>query len=308
MRIRSIKPEFWRSDDIAALALEDRLLFIGLWSYVDDSGIGIDKVAHICADLFAADLSESPTEVLARVQGGLSRLRERGLIVRYVVDGKSYLYIANWSKHQRIDKPSKRRYPLPDEGNPAPETNPREDYGSPRETPAPGTGEQGNRGTGEQGTCDPADAGSLSDAASGTDATEATNPDAEALSHYLADRIRTNGNKVRTVGKRWHDAMDRLIRIDGYTPEQIRQVIDWSQGNEFWAPNILSAPKLREKFDTLKGQMLNERNRNQRPERMTAADRNLERGYQIAQRYTQTPQQPSLNDNPFEADIKEIRA
>ena len=88
MRIRTIKTEFWRSDDIAALALEDRLLFIGLWSYVDDSGIGIDKVAHICADLFAADLSESPTEVLARVQGGLSRLRDQGLIVRYVVDGK----------------------------------------------------------------------------------------------------------------------------------------------------------------------------------------------------------------------------
>ena len=42
--------------------------------------------------------------------------------------------------------------------------------------------------------------------------------------------------------------------------------------------------------------------------RQTAADRNLERGYQIAQRYTQTPQQPSLNDNPFEANIKEIRA
>lgn len=42
--------------------------------------------------------------------------------------------------------------------------------------------------------------------------------------------------------------------------------------------------------------------------RQTAADRNLERGYQIAQRYAQTPQPPSLNDNPFEANIKEIRA
>ena len=306
MRIRTIKPEFWRSDDIAALALEDRLLFIGLWSYVDDSGIGIDKVAHICADLFAADLSESPTEVLARVQGGLSRLRDQGLIVRYVVDGKPYLYIANWSKHQRIDKPSKRRYPLPDEGNPAPETDPREDYGSPRETPAPGTEEQGNRGTGEQGTCDPADAGSLSDAASGTDATEATNPDAEALSHYLADRIRTNGNKVRTVGKRWHDAMDRLIRIDGYTPEQIRQVIDWSQGNEFWAPNILSAPKLREKFDTLKGQMLNDRNRQaSRPQ--TAADRRLQVG---AERHLRLADYQPTSHDPFDTYVrtKEIEA
>ena len=42
--------------------------------------------------------------------------------------------------------------------------------------------------------------------------------------------------------------------------------------------------------------------------RQTAGVRNLARGYQIAQRYTQTPQQPSLNDNTIEADIKEIRA
>ena len=308
MRIRSIKPEFWRSEDIADLTVEDRLLFIGLWSYVDDNGVGIDRLADVCADLFALDLERDPPETFARVSRGLQNLSEAGRIVRYTVEGKSYLHISNWTKHQRIDKPNKARYPHPDAENATIREEVATPSRHPRETPAPGTGEQGNRGTGEQGTCDPADAGSLSDAASGTDATEATNPDAEALSHYLADRIRTNGNKVRTVGKRWHDAMDRLIRIDGYTPEQIRQVIDWSQGNEFWAPNILSAPKLREKFDTLKGQMLNERNRSQRPERMTAADRNLERGYQIAQRYTQTPQQPSLNDNPFEADIKEIRA
>ncbi len=35
VRIRSIKPEFWRSDDIDALSVFERLLFIGLWSYVD---------------------------------------------------------------------------------------------------------------------------------------------------------------------------------------------------------------------------------------------------------------------------------
>ena len=146
----------------------------------------------------------------------------------------------------------------------------------------------------------------MSDAASGADATEATNPDAEALSHYLADRIRTNGNKVRTVGKRWHDAMDRLIRIDGYTPEQIRQVIDWSQGNEFWAPNILSAPKLREKFDTLKGQMLNDRNRQaSRPK--TAADRRLQVG---AERHLRLADYQPTSHDPFDTYVrtKEIEA
>ena len=306
MRIRSIKPEFWRSEDIADLTVEDRLLFIGLWSYVDDNGVGIDRLADVCADLFALDLERDPPETFARVSRGLQNLSEAGRIVRYTVEGKSYLHITNWSKHQRIDKPNKARYPHPDAEN----ATIREEFATPsrhpRETPAPGTGEQGNRGTGEQGTCDPADAGSLSDAASGADATEATNPDAEALSHYLADRIRTNGNKVRTVGKRWHDAMDRLIRIDGYTPEQIRQVIDWSQGNEFWAPNILSAPKLREKFDTLKGQMLNDRNRQaSRPQ--TAADRRLQVG---AERHLRLADYQPTSHDPFDTYVrtKEIEA
>ena len=294
MRIRSIKPEFWRSEDIADLTVEDRLLFIGLWSYVDDNGVGIDRLADVCADLFALDLERDPPETFARVSRGLQNLSEAGRIVRYTVEGKSYLHITNWSKHQRIDKPNKARYPHPDAENATIREEVATPSRDPRETPAPGTGEQGNRGTGEQGTCDPADAGSLSDAASGADATEATNPDAEALSHYLADRIRTNGNKVRTVGKRWHDAMDRLIRLDGYTPEQIRQVIDWSQGNEFWAPNILSAPKLREKFDTLKGQMLNERNRNQR---ISAADRKLQEGMERHQQLANFTPAP----DPFEA-------
>ena len=306
MRIRSIKPEFWRSEDIADLTVEDRLLFIGLWSYVDDNGVGIDRLADVCADLFALDLERDPPETFARVSRGLQNLSEAGRIVRYTVEGKSYLHITNWSKHQRIDKPNKARYPHPDAENATIREEVATPSRHPRETPAPGTEEQGNRGTGEQGTCDPADAGSLSDAASGTDATEATNPDAEALSHYLADRIRTNGNKVRTVGKRWHDAMDRLIRIDGYTPEQIRQVIDWSQGNEFWAPNILSAPKLREKFDTLKGQMLNDRNRQaSRPQ--TAADRRLQVG---AERHLRLADYQPTSHDPFDTYVrtKEIEA
>ncbi len=67
MRIRSIKPDFWRSEDISSLRVEDRLLFIGLWSYVDDNGVGVDRDALIAADLFADDLSRDPRETLARV-------------------------------------------------------------------------------------------------------------------------------------------------------------------------------------------------------------------------------------------------
>lgn len=82
------------------------------------------------------------------------------------------------------------------------------------------------------------------------------------LAEHLAGWVVSNGNRKPNVTKRWLQAIDRLMRLDDYTPEQIRQVIDWSQKSEFWFSNILSAPKLREKFDTLKNQMFRDQNRN----------------------------------------------
>ena len=155
MRIRSIKPEFWRSQDIADLSVEDRLLFIGLWSYVDDNGVGKDVDALIAADLFALDLSRDPRETFARVSRGLQNLHEAGRITRYVVHGTPYLHVTNWGTHQRVDKPNKPRYPAPT----CDDAVIRDTLATPsrdsRETPAPGTGEQGNRGTGEQGSSAP---------------------------------------------------------------------------------------------------------------------------------------------------------
>jgi hypothetical protein len=155
MRIRSIKPEFYRSADISCLDWETRFLFIALWSYVDDNGVGVDKVSHISADLFADDLERDPSDTLARVSRGLQTLFQAGRIVRYESFGKSYLYIVNWLKHQRIDRPNKERYPAP---NPLPDADLKpepkisaENSRDTRETPATGTEEQRNRGTGEQG-------------------------------------------------------------------------------------------------------------------------------------------------------------
>lgn len=156
MRIRSIKPEFWRSEDISSLDIPDRLLFIGLWSYVDDNGVGQDRESLVAADLFADDLSRDPRETLARVSGGLERLSEAGRIVRYTVDGRAYLAVTNWERHQRIDKPNKPRYPLPTSENAVltdtlatPSRHPRETLATPSRHPRAwnrGTGEQGNRG------------------------------------------------------------------------------------------------------------------------------------------------------------------
>ena len=56
MRIRSMRPEFWRSERIAAVSWDARLVLKGLESYVDDNGVGKDDIALIVGDLFQRDL------------------------------------------------------------------------------------------------------------------------------------------------------------------------------------------------------------------------------------------------------------
>nr|DAI62755.1 MAG TPA: replisome organizer [Caudoviricetes sp.] len=159
MRIRTIKPEFWRSDDVSALDVFDRLLFIGLWSYVDDNGVGRDDAVAIAADLFADDLSRKPQETLTHIAGGLQAIEGRGCIVRWTVEdpddryyGKSLLKIVHWERHQSIKRPSQgHKYPNPPANvvrhSPTLQETPVRHSPTLQETPGHGTGEQGNRGT-----------------------------------------------------------------------------------------------------------------------------------------------------------------
>ena len=152
MRIRSTKPEFWRSRRVSSVNWDARLVLKGLESYVDDNGVGKDDLALIVSDVFPRDLSRHPRDTLARVSASINTLHEVGLIHRYEVDGRSLLYISNWEDIQRIDRPGKGRLPRPDGTWDYKESIIRESVASPRESVATGTGEQGNRGTGEQGS------------------------------------------------------------------------------------------------------------------------------------------------------------
>ncbi len=148
MRIRSIKPEFWSSEDVAALDWPTRLLFIGLWSYVDDNGVGRDVEKLIVADLFP--LEDDPREALATVSRGLARLAEDRLITRYAVDSKPYLHVTTWSAHQKIDRPGKSRYPLPTCENAVLREGVARVSRGALDMSAPGAVEQGSRGAGEE--------------------------------------------------------------------------------------------------------------------------------------------------------------
>ena len=68
----------------------------------------------------------------------------------------------------------------------------------------------------------------------------------------LALLIEENGSKKPKVTDAWITDMDRLIRLDERTPEQVENAIRWSQRDDFWKSNILSPKKLREKYDQLR--------------------------------------------------------
>lgn len=111
-RIRSIKPDFFVSETIAALPLSARLTFIGLWTHVDDNGVTVDNARLINAALWP--LEEDPLETLQRTREDLRRLSMAGLIQRYEHSGRHYLFVSTWDEHQKVSHPGKTRYPRPD--------------------------------------------------------------------------------------------------------------------------------------------------------------------------------------------------
>jgi len=77
-----------------------------------------------------------------------------------------------------------------------------------------------------------------------------TRLDVRRLCDHLAQRIHDNGVNPKP-GKKWHDAARLMLDRDGRTEQQVHAAIDWCQDDEFWRSNILSMPKLREKYDQL---------------------------------------------------------
>ena len=72
------------------------------------------------------------------------------------------------------------------------------------------------------------------------------------LSELLFEKILSiNPTHKKLNLQKWAREIDRMIRIDHRSPEDIRRVIEWCQSDPFWQSNILSTAKLREKFDQL---------------------------------------------------------
>ena len=105
-RIRTIKPEFWTSEQVMECSTTARLMFIGLWNFADDKGRMTASPKKIKAQIFPSDdLSYD------NISGMLSELSKNDLITLYEHDNVEYIQIDGWEKHQRIDKPQPSKLP-----------------------------------------------------------------------------------------------------------------------------------------------------------------------------------------------------
>lgn len=153
-RIRAIKPEFYSSPNPPSR--DARLLFIAMWNWADDAGVGTANPGELRGFAFPHDDDVTSADI----RGMLGEIRRAYGVIFYNVGGRPYYSIPSWDKHQKIDRRSQGKHPTPDEADEylyLPDqqehensSEPRRSPSSPRRTPGAGTGEQGNRGTGEK--------------------------------------------------------------------------------------------------------------------------------------------------------------
>ncbi|ERL63829.1 helix-turn-helix domain-containing protein [Schleiferilactobacillus shenzhenensis] len=67
---------------------------------------------------------------------------------------------------------------------------------------------------------------------------------------YLWGKIKANNPEAHKAPniQHWADDIRKMHDLDGRSFDKIHRMIDWSQADTFWGPNILSAKKLREKY------------------------------------------------------------
>jgi hypothetical protein len=105
MRARNIKPGLWKDEDLAALPVEARYLFPGLWCMADCKGRLEDRPRLIKSELFPFDDAVGA----AKVHHLLQLLHDAEFITRYEVAGRQYIQVINFERHQNPHKQEKAK-------------------------------------------------------------------------------------------------------------------------------------------------------------------------------------------------------
>lgn len=105
-RIRSIKPEFCTSEQVAECSPTARLLFVSMWCFCDDAGRHPASVRRLKMECFPGD-PFTTEEMTAFV----NELHAAGLLVEFEYEGARFWQVTGWH-HQKIDKPNAKYGPV----------------------------------------------------------------------------------------------------------------------------------------------------------------------------------------------------
>lgn len=111
-RIRTVKPEFWTSEQVMECSPIARLLFVGMWNFCDDGGNHPASAKTLKAEVFPADDFSTDS-----IQLMVDELVAQGLLMPYEADGKRFLHVTGWH-HQKIEKPNFKHPSPPDQQQP----------------------------------------------------------------------------------------------------------------------------------------------------------------------------------------------
>lgn len=91
-RIRTIKPDFFKDEEISEMPVVTRLLFIGLWTLADREGRIADRPKRIKAEIFPYDKVD--------IEKCLNDLSKVGFIHRYEAQETNVIQIKSFLRHQ----------------------------------------------------------------------------------------------------------------------------------------------------------------------------------------------------------------
>jgi hypothetical protein len=103
MRIRQVKPEFWRDHVMAEMTDTVRLVYIGLWMEADDAGFLRLDTTEIAVDLYPLTTRAVRER---RVAAAMAVLVNAGRVE--VEDCRKHATIPTLTEHQRFGGPEKR--------------------------------------------------------------------------------------------------------------------------------------------------------------------------------------------------------
>jgi hypothetical protein len=97
-RIRYLKPDFFKDEDLATLPIATRLFYAGLWVIADKAGRLEDRPKRLKIEIFPyeeVDIEKCLNELAKPKTSG------KPYIMRYEVAGERFIQILNWNEHQK---------------------------------------------------------------------------------------------------------------------------------------------------------------------------------------------------------------